>query len=169
MLNDVVCGARPGSPVIVYRNAKIELAVTVQDLGRIQSPFDEGRWPELRYDDNGRRIADDPLHAENNLRLETLDIDLHHVEAPPRKEFVGWDHRHDEVVSVVGRAGANPRVARIHGWRRHRKQTSLVTESGVVNPSADTVRPQIGLQQVVNDRVGFDRVNLDIAGETVCK
>ena len=146
---------------------KPELTVAIENFGRIQSAFDQRRWPELHHQDDGRRFADDPFHAEDDLRLEALDVDLDDVEGPPcESSSAGITGTTRSYRSSGVRAPTRESPGFMGGddmGSRHRVSPRAV----LWIRASDAVGPQIGLQQAVEDRVGFDGVDLDVTGESV--
>ena len=84
VLDDALGGARPGSPIVVDGNVEARFAGSGSRTSTGSSPRSTsavGQKSTTEHD--GRRVTDDPLHAEDDLGLEALHVDLDDVEGPP--------------------------------------------------------------------------------------
>ena len=82
-LDNVVRGAHPGAPVVVHRDVETHGPVTVEDLGRVEPPFDNEVGQNSSPSTIAGDVPHDPLHAEDDFGLETLHVDLRDVEGAP--------------------------------------------------------------------------------------
>ena len=170
MLNDVLRRARAGAAVIVHCDVKFQLVVALE---RPRTDRVLVRSSAVGQNSTTKTMAGDSLTIRSMPRMTSG--------SKPWTSIFTTSNVRRANSSSAGITGTTRsyRLSGVRvptrespgfiGWRRHREQTPRVAEGNVVGPGMDVVGPQVRLQQAVEHRVGLDRVDLDVIGESVYK